>query len=285
MRPTSDNHVDDLSFVELLDLESHGPDTFVAVAPRYPWGRLFGGQVVAQALRAAQLSVDDEFPVHSLHAYFIRGGTPAEPVRFEVDRVRNGRSFVTRQVSARQSTGAILSLLASFQRPEEEVDVQPVEPPRDVPPPDDLSDTSWGRLMSRRPAMTEFGRTVSWLRLAGESDGEPRLDVCGLAFLSDGVPTGAVRAAHPIQVPRSEIRETFVGASLDHSVYFHRPVHPYQWLLADMTCHGLIGGRGLSVGNVFDDAGTHAMTIVQEVLLRKRRSPSGGEAGLGGKDG
>ncbi len=276
--------IDDLSFAELVELEPHGPDTFVAIAPHYPWGRLFGGQVVAQALRAAQLTVDERFAVHSLHAYFIRGGTPSEPVRFEVDRVRNGRSFVTRQVTARQSNGAILSLLASFQVGEVEVDVQPMAAPSDVPPPREATDTGWGRLMSRRVATTEFGRTVTWLRLGGESTGDGQLDVCGLAFISDGVPTGAVRAAHPIQVPREKIRETFVGASLDHVVYVHRPVDPHQWLLADVRCHGLTGGRGLSVGNVYDREGVHAITIVQEVLLRERRSAVGGEAGLGGKD-
>ena len=277
--------IDQLGFAELVELEPHGPDTFVAVAPHYPWGRLFGGQVVAQALRAAQHTVDERFGVHSLHAYFIRGGTPAEPVRFEVDRMRNGRSFVTRQVSARQSTGAILALLASFQVPETEVDVQPMTAPTDIPPPEASTDTGWGRLMARRVAGTEFGRTVSWIRLAGSSTMNRRLDACGLAFVSDGVPTGAVRAAHPIQVPRSEIRSTFVGASLDHVVYFHRPVDPHRWLLADVRCHGLTGGRGLSVGNVFDTDGRHAITIVQEVLLRERRQETGGEAGLGGKDG
>lgn len=277
-------HIDDLSFEELLTLEPHGPDRFVAEAPLYPWGRLFGGQVVAQALRAAQQTVDERFSIHSLHAYFIRGGSPSEPIRFEVDRVRNGRSFVTRQVAARQSNGAILSLLASFQLPEAEVDVQSMVAPADVPPPEQGADTSWGRLMSRRPAITEFGRTVSWLRLDGTPNENRHLDACGLAFVSDGVPTGAVRAAHPIQVPRSEIRSTFVGASLDHAVYFHRIVHPYQWLLADVRCHGLTGGRGLSVGNLFDTNGTHALTIVQEVLLRERRQEVGGEAGLGGKD-
>lgn len=276
--------IDELGFADIVELEPHGPDTFVAVAPHYPWGRLFGGQVVAQALRAAQHTVEERFAVHSLHAYFIRGGTPVEPVRFEVDRMRNGRSFVTRQVSARQSSGAILALLASFQVAETEVDVQPMTAPTDVASVEESTDTGWSRLMSRRVAATEFGRTVTWIRLAGSSTADRRLDACGLAFVSDGVPTGAVRAAHPIQVPRSDVRKTFVGASLDHVVYFHRPVDPHRWLLADVRCHGLIGGRGLSVGNVFDAEGRHGLTIVQEVLLRERQHETGGEAGLGGKD-
>src|SRR5512133_1394882 len=99
----------------MMQLEQHGPDTWVGEGPRYPWGGLYGGQIVAQALQAAALTVDPRFLPHSLHAYFIRRGDHAQPVRFEVDRVRDGRSFVTRAVVARQSMGAILNLSASFQ--------------------------------------------------------------------------------------------------------------------------------------------------------------------------
>ncbi len=275
--------IDQIGFGQLIELEEHGADTYVAVAPEYPWARLFGGQVVAQALRAAQLTVDERYDVHSLHAYFIRGGTHKEPVRYEVDRIRNGRSFATRRVVARQSNGAILNLSASFQAPEQEADVQSMTAPVEVPPPDSVEDTGWGGLLVRRTALKEFGRTVSWVKVAGEASGDPMIDACSLAFVSDSVPTGAVRAAHPVQVPRSEIRETFVGASLDHIVYFHRPSHGHQWLLADVRCHGLVGGRGVSVGNLFDPSGVHILTIVQEVLLRERRQ-SGGEDGLGGKE-
>ena len=87
-------------FATLMELETHGPDVFVGISPEYPWGRVYGGQVVAQGLRAAQSTVDGDHHVHSLHAYFIRGGTSNEPIRYEVDRIRNGRSFVTRRVVA-----------------------------------------------------------------------------------------------------------------------------------------------------------------------------------------
>lgn len=275
--------IGDVGFHDLLALEPRGPDRFVGLAPRYPWGRLFGGQVVAQALRAAQLTIDDRYHVHSLHSYFIRGGTPDEPVRYEVERIRNGRSFVTRRVVARQSNGAILSLSASFQRPEEEADVQSISPPA-VAGPEGLTDTGWGGFMHRRPVSTEFGRTLSWARLTGESTGDPALDSCSLAFISDTTPTGAVRATHPIQVPRERIREVFVGASLDHAVYFQRPAHAFDWLLADVQCHGLVGGRGVAVGNVFTAEGVQVMTVVQEVLLRERRDGSSADPGFGGKD-
>ena len=104
-----------LDLSRIFELEPHGPDTYVGESPPYEWGRIYGGLVVAQALWAATQTVDPKYAVHSLHAYFILGGDLAEPVRYEVDRVRNGRSFTTRSVSARQSGGAILTLACSFQ--------------------------------------------------------------------------------------------------------------------------------------------------------------------------
>src|SRR5262245_23723806 len=103
----------------MMRLESHGPDTFVATGPQYPWGGLYGGQIIAQALRAASLTVEPTYRLHSLHAYFIRLGDAGEPIRLEVDRIRNGRSFLTRRVVARQSVGAILGMSASFHVPED----------------------------------------------------------------------------------------------------------------------------------------------------------------------
>ncbi len=277
--------ISELSAGELFTLEPHGPDTYVGLAPRYPWGRLFGGQVVAQALRAAQLTVDEPAVCHSLHSYFIRGGTPDEPVRFEVDRIRNGRTFTTRRVVARQSNGAILNLSASFQSPEEAVDVTTMSPPADLPDPESLADFGWGRMLDRRLISSEAGRVLMWLRLTSDLGGDPtgRLAACGLAFISDAVPTGAARSAHPLQVPRERTSEVFMGASLDHSVYFQRPANPGEWLLADVMSHGLVGARGLTVGTLFDAAGCHVASIVQEVLLRERRRPADGEGALGGK--
>ena len=277
--------IDDVSFVDLLALEPHGPDTFVAMAPRYPWGRLFGGHVVAQALRAAQHTVPDGYSCHSLHSYFIRGGTHAEPVRFEVDRIRNGRSFITRRVVARQSTGAIFNMSCSFHIGEPAPDVQVVEPSIDAPDPDDLVNTGWGNMLDRREVATPHGRLMMWIRLTDViPPGNAELAHCGLAFISDSVPTGAVRATHPTKVAnRAQSHQTFSGASLDHCIYFHRPVDPTQWLLADVVCHSLVHARGLTIGNIFDRGGGHVATIVQEALLRERRPEGGGADGLGGK--
>lgn len=278
--------IGDISFNDLMVLEPHGPDTYVGRAPRYPWGRLFGGQVVAQGLRAAQLTVDPAYAIHSLHAYFIRGGTHREPVRFEVDRIRNGRSFITRRVVARQSNGAILNLSASFQIAEEAPDVQPLSAPAGLAAPGEIDDMGWGAMLERRNALNEFGHTSTYVRLAQDIDDEPGLAACALAFISDAVPTGAVRATHPIQVADPTKRhERFMGASLDHTVYFHRPVDPTQWILADVVCHTLVGARGLTVANLFDPSGGQAATVVQEVLLRERKPDAGANSdGLGGKE-
>src|SRR3954451_14524695 len=134
-----------MDFERMMTLEQHGPDTYVGVGPSYPWGGLYGGQIVAQGLRAAGLTVDPVFRVHSLHAFFIRRGDADEPIRFEVDRIRNGRSFVTRRVEARQSVGAILTMAASFQVDEDAPEVQTAEPPA-VPAADGLASDGWSEL-------------------------------------------------------------------------------------------------------------------------------------------
>ena len=108
----------------MFELVHHGPDTYVGTGPRYPWGGLYGGQIVAQALRAAGNTVDPGYEPHSIRAYFIRPGDHSEPVRYEVDRIRNGRSFTTRRVVARQAIGAILNAECSFQQPEDSLSVQ-----------------------------------------------------------------------------------------------------------------------------------------------------------------
>ena len=231
----------------MMDLEQHGPDTWVGVGPRYPWGGLYGGQIVAQALRAAAHSVEPQFLVQSLHAYFIRLGDADEPIRFEVDRLRNGRTFATRRVVARQATGAILNLDASFQVPEEGPSVQTASL-GDVPGPDALPPTSWTPVFDRRvvPNGGAPGRSTAWLKMTEPLGDDHVLQACGLAYLSDDIPTDAVVAQHPDRAD--------------------------EWQLQDFTCHGLLSSRGLAVGNVFDTAGRHLATVAQEVLLRAARS-------------
>jgi acyl-CoA thioesterase-2 len=271
MRTMADPTTD---FVAMLDLHAHGPDVWVGTGPRYPWGGLYGGQIVAQALRAAAATVEPEFRVHSLHAYFIRRGDHSEPVRYEVDRVRNGRSFVTRTVTARQAVGVILSLSASFQVDEEAPEVQATDMPH-APPPGELANDSWSTMFDRATVATPDlpGRARGWLRVNGDVGDDPVLNACALAYLSDDYPTDSVVALRPDRIAAGADggEHPFVAFSLDHAIWFHRPLRANDWHLTAMISHGLISSRGLSIGHVFTEAGVHVATISQEVLLRRRR--------------
>jgi len=261
-------------FARLLALESHGPDVHVGISPTYPWGGLYGGQVVAQGLRAAALSLDDERPVHSLHAYFIRTGNVDEPVRYEVDRIRSGRTFPTRRVVARQSVGAILNMSASFQTSEEGASTSALTAPTGIARPEELATDGWGDVLDRRTIrMGAPGQTtLAWLRTKSPRGEGPALAECALAYTSDDLPTAAVSTAHPRQTSsEQEWDATFFSVSLDHTIWFHRPFSPDAWLLQETTSHGVHGGRGLALANIFDEEGQHVATVAQEVLLRERR--------------
>lgn len=263
-------------FVAMMDLQPHGPDTFVGTGPRYPWGGLYGGQIVAQALRAAAATVDPKYRVHSLHAYFIRRGDHTEPVRYEVDRVRNGRSFVTRTVTARQAVGAILSMSASFQVDEEAPHAQTAELP-EVPPQSELVHETWTTMFGRATVPTRGvpgmeGRARGWLRINGDLGDDPVLHACALAYMSDDYPTDAVVSLQPDVDWTVDPQDLpFIAFSLDHAIWFHRPMKATDWHLTAMVCHGLISSRGLTVGHVFTEDGVHVATVAQEVLLRRRR--------------
>jgi acyl-CoA thioesterase-2 len=273
----------------MFELSPHGVDVHVGTGPQYPWGGLYGGQIVAQALRAATLSVEPDLEPHSIRAYFIRRGDHTEPVRYEVDRIRNGRSFATRRVVARQAIGAILNAERSFQRPEPAALVPTVSMP-DVPAPDDLEQSSWTTSFDRCVVPPErvkggsrdgAGRSVSWMRvnddLGDPADPEAQLmHRCWLAFLSDDLPTDAVIRAHPISAePISAEGDEREGdlfcASLDHTIWFHRPLRADRWHLHDFACHHYVGGRGLAIGHIFGDDGVHVATVAQEVLVRDVR--------------
>jgi acyl-CoA thioesterase-2 len=263
---------------DLVTLEPHGPDTFVGVGHPYPWGGLYGGHIVAQALSAAASTVDPEFPVHSLRAYFIQRGDNSQTVRYEVDRIRNGRSFATRRVVARQAVGAILNLEASFQRPEDSPHVSAVKFPTGLSSPDDIESTTWSDLFDRRwipsdevPASERdgVGRVAAWMRANTEVGDGALAHQCALAFISDDLPTDAVFSATPEARVAADEGRAF-SASLDHTIWFHRPHRADQWHLYEMSCTAFVGGRGLSFGYVFDAGGTHVATVAQETLVRWR---------------
>jgi acyl-CoA thioesterase-2 len=261
-------------FKTLLTLESHGPDVYVGVGPIYPWGRVYGGQVVAQALRAAYSTVPEGYFVHSLHSYFIRGGECEEPIRYEVDRIRNGRSFITRRVVARQSVGPILNLSASFQLREEQADVQECAMPTNYPGPEGLEGSHWTPMEERRAISTEGAHAAAWVRVAGPLSDDPITQACALAYASDDIPTDAASKSHPRHPDRTEDPkdwgEIFIGASLDHTIWFHRPGRNDEWALHDFEGHGVVGGRGLTVGQIYTQGGIHMATVAQEILIRER---------------
>jgi acyl-CoA thioesterase-2 len=261
-----------VDFEEMMQLELHGPDTFVGVGPEYPWGGLYGGQIIAQGLRAAGLTVEERFHVHSLHAYFIRRGDATEPIRFEVDRVRNGRSFVTRSVNARQSTGAILIMAASFQLLEHGEEIQLAVAP-DVAPPDELPRREgWSGVFERHDApREEGGRVRAWIRALGELGDDPLVHACAFAYISDNFPGDVVAGLHPERGLRREFDDRrLMVASLDHAIWFHRPFVATDWHLHDVVADSLLGTRGVSIAHTFTTEGAHVATVAQEVLVRRR---------------
>ena len=257
----------------IFELETHGPDVWIGESPAYPWGRIYGGLVIAQALWAATQTVVETHAVHSLHGYFILGGDPTEPVRYEVDRIRNGRSFTTRQVVARQSSGAICTVSCSFQHHEDGVETQTAAFPAYVPEPSELTPILEGSGIERIDLKLagEQPRSLVWCRLPIPLPEDSRVHACALAYLSDTNPMDAVATSHPEGMPEPEHwDDTYMTASLDHALWFHRPARADDWLLLDMTGHGIIRTRGLSTGHVFAAGGQHIATIAQEGLIRQR---------------
>jgi acyl-CoA thioesterase-2 len=232
---------------------------------------------VAQALRAASATVAKDRFVHSLHAYFIRGGDSDLPIHYSVTRVRDGGSFATREVVASQSSLPIMLLTASFQVDETavEVDVQVSAMPRNLPQPASLPAVDWGPILERRRIEMKDAHAVYWLRVAGMDSKEPALQACALAYASDDVPTEAANQSHPLRAQfddtESAYYQAFVGASLDHSIWFHRPGRYDEWVLHDFQGFGLAGARGLGIGRIFSRDGVHLATVAQEILIRKRR--------------
>ncbi len=261
------------TFDELFDLKRDG-DQFTALSARYPWGQVYGGQVAAQGLLAAGLTVDPAFVPHSLHAYFVRTGVEDEPIVYEVERVRDGRSFVTRRVLARQRHGIILNLSASFQRLEDEPVAQSLSFPTDVVGPGEIPLAGWTTALERSQANADGNSAQSWIRVVSDYPDTPLMQAVAHTYTSDDVPTEAVEFAHPLgrfdytdeQVPRP-----YVGASLDHSVWFHDLQPASQWTLHDVRSPGVRGGRGLALGELWTADGVQVATVVQEVLLRVAR--------------
>ncbi len=271
--------------VKLLDLESIEVNIFRGLSPDEDRQRVFGGQVAAQALMAAGRTVETG-NVHSLHSYFLRPGDPSVPILYEVDRIRDGRSFTTRRVVAIQHGQAIFNLHASFQVPEDGALEHQVKMP-DVPDPSSLP-TLWERLEPYRDALAEwFARPHPidqrhigelpwmhhegkeplqrlWIRADGELPDNPLLHACVAAYASDMSLFDTMLAPHDVRWDDAD----FMGASLDHCMWFHRPFRADRWLLYDMDSPSAYGSRGIARGFLFTDDGRLAVSMVQEGLMR-----------------
>jgi acyl-CoA thioesterase II len=277
--------------VALLDLEQIEVDIFRGRSPEGERRqRVFGGQVAGQALVAAGRTVPPERQVHSLHAYFIRPGDPSVPLVYLVERVRDGRSFTTRRVTAVQHGKAVFALSASFHRAEPGFEHS--DPMPDVPPPEEVEPTAerlrrfLGRsaddfsyenpidirhvgpltVEAERDPSLRTSRNIVWLRANGDLPDDPLLHVCLMTYASDMTLLDTVLLAHGV----SWWDGTVVGASLDHAMWFHRPFRADQWLLYVQDSPTASGARGLARGEVYTRGGELVVSVVQEGLLRSR---------------
>lgn len=273
--------------VRLLDLEQLDTDVFRGVSPDSRVQRVFGGQVAGQALVAAGRTVAADRPVHSLHSYFIRPGDPTVPITYQVDRVRDGRSFTTRRVSAMQRDKVIFTLSASFQVEQPGIEHSPQMP--DAPDPESLPTLE--ERVAHVPEVAEFfagrrhpidlrwvddpawqqrgkgprdGLHRVWLRADGTLPDDPLLHVCVLTYASDMTLLDAVLVRHGL----SGGLDNITMASLDHAMWFQRPVRADEWILYSMHSPTAAGSRGLASGRMFDRAGHHLVSVVQEGMIR-----------------
>jgi acyl-CoA thioesterase II len=230
-----------------------------------PWA-LYGGQVAAQALYAAGSTVPAGRLPHSLHGYFLRSGSAARPTVFEVYRDRDGRSFSARRVVAIQGGEVIFNMSASFHTREEGAEAQESVMPA-VPRPDQSPAHVIPRLFSYegrsapQPYPDVEWSTRFWARCTDALGDDPLLHACALTYVSD-ISSGL----GPFNTPTHAS-----SASLDHAVWFHRPIDAGNWMLMDLAPHTASGGRGWYTGSIFDPAGSLIASIVQESLFRRRR--------------
>ncbi len=275
--------------LELLELERLEVDLYRGRQPDTSMQRVFGGQVAAQALRASCNTVDVALRVHSLHSYFLLPGDTAVPIVYDVERIRDGRSFSTRRVVARQHGRPIFYLTASFHVDEPGFDHQDAMP--DVPAPedcpaigdvlrkvtgrdDDFWEREWAALDVRyaadsRPSgrlasATTPARSQIWIKAAGDVPDDPVVNTCVLTYLSDLTLLGVSLVPHGVILGSPLIQP----ASLDHSMWFHRPFASDAWMLYDQESPSASGARGFTFGRVFSRDGVLIASVAQEGLIR-----------------
>ncbi|MFT4264214.1 MAG: acyl-CoA thioesterase II [Nocardioides sp.] len=275
--------------VDVLTLEQLDDNLFRGLGHDNGRGRSFGGQVAAQSVMAGMGTVTDEFFLHSMHSYFLLPGDPARPIIYDVDRIRDGRSFVTRRIAARQHGRDIYYLTANFHRHEEGFDHQDVKP-EVIEPTDgvDLIELLRARKDHEGQALAEEWAVVSaravgnslhgldadpahparqrvWLRINGRLPDDPTIQLGAFVWMSDISLLGSTLAAHTLDHSGIQM------ASLDHSIWFHRPFRADEWWLYDQVSPSAQGGRGLGIGRVFTHDGVLGATVAQEGIIRPPR--------------
>lgn len=281
--------------LKILDLEFLDVNLFRGNSPQAGWQRVYGGQVIGQALVAAIRTVDSGRSPHSLHAYFLLPGDPKVPIIYDVDRMRDGKSFTTRRVTARQHGHPIYSMLVSFHADEPDQLSHQAQMP-DVPKPDDLPSEAEVRKnvlptmpdpvrryyererpIELRPVEYEryLGKKISdgrfnvWFKATGRLPDDPAIHQCVLAYSSDMGLLDTSLVPHG----RTLFEKEFMAASLDHALWLHRPFRADEWLLYSQDSPNLNGARGFSRGLIFTQDGTLVASVVQEGLVRLRREP------------
>ncbi len=270
-----------------LQVERIDKYLFIGKSPKFP-PRVFGGQVLAQALNSAIRTVDEESIAHSMHAYFLRPGNPKKQIVYEVDPIRDGRSFTTRRVVAKQDGIPIFNTSISFQIPEQGLEHQ-FEPPQ-VPGPEELEDDFdyWTRMAEERddveapPAHSICRRAIDrrdflnpetdvgeprqryWMKTKEALGDDPIMHQTFLADMSDMTLMGSALRPHPYSSRSKE----FMGASLDHALWFHRPFRADEWLLFDQDSPAAHGSRGFTRGSFYTQSGELVASCVQEALIR-----------------
>jgi acyl-CoA thioesterase-2 len=275
--------------IDLLDVEQIDLDLFRGRQPDSGRPRVYGGQVAAQALMAGVRCVDPEYLVHSLHSYFLLPGDYSVPIVYDVERMRDSRSFATRRVVARQHGRPIYYQTLDFQRPEKGLEHQDVMP--EVGDPEtgfdlvalmrragnaeaDELGREWGALDVRflgnsghglEPDDGHISQARMWVRLKDALPDDPALHAAAFTYASDVSLLGSTLAAHDANP------STIQMASLDHALWFHRPFRADEWWLYDQWSPSAQSARGLAIGRVFTADGTLVATAAQEGLIRPRK--------------
>ena len=280
----STNEIPRLTFSEVLDVVTPkrvGDYWFIGDSLK-PQFRLFGGQVVAQCLLAAYETVEEHLTAHSMHCYFLRAGDANVPIELEVDPIRNGRSFCTRRVVARQKGEAIFNTSISYHVHEEGMShslsmpdvISPQEAAalnaeRDTNMPRTLLDlfgTERERITERLP-QAQDPVSQSWFRVIGPFEGNVRTQQATLAMISDFSLYSTAFSAFPYERPE----KVFIGASLDHAIWFHEVPRMQDWVLYDTDSPWSGGGRGYNRGSLWSQDGKLIASTAQEGLMRIRR--------------